>query len=77
MAPFAEHDNRSRSDAQNNSEGLQRSVEENEFRIIAEMVDKTKTKQEAAKKLGISDRTLRYKLAKMRDRGFSLSRLAG
>ena len=41
------------------------------------MVDKTKTKQEAAKKLGISGRTLRYKLAKMRDRGFSLSRLAG
>ena len=46
---FAEHDNRSRADAQNFSAGLQRSVEENEFRIIAEMVDKTKTKQEAAK----------------------------
>ena len=77
IVPFSEHDNRSRSDAQNFSEGLQRSVEENEFRIIAEMVEKTKTKQEAAKKLGISGRTLRYKLAKMRDRGFSLSRLAG
>ena len=77
IAPFAEHDNESHAGSQNFSVGLQRSVEENEFRIIAEMVDKTKTKQEAAKKLGISGRTLRYKLAKMRDRGFSLSRLAG
>ena len=77
IVAFAEHDNRSHADSQNFSTGLQRSVEENEFRIIAEMVDKTKTKQEAAKKLGISDRTLRYKLAKMRDRGFSVSRLAG
>jgi len=77
IAPFAEHKNESHAGSQNFSTGLQRSVEENEFRIIAEMVEKTKTKQEAAKKLGISGRTLRYKLAKMRDRGFSLSRLAG
>ena len=74
MVPFAEHDNKSQADAQNFSEGLQRSVEENEFRIIAEMVDKTKTKQEAAKKLGISDRTLPISWPKS-DRGFSSSRL--
>ncbi len=75
--PSVENDNKSHLGSRNSSEGLQRSVEENEFRIIAEMVDKTKTKQEAARKLGISDRTLRYKLAKMRDRGFSTTRLAG
>jgi two-component system response regulator FlrC len=57
--------------------GLQHSVEANEFRIIAETVRKAETKQEAAKLLGISDRTLRYKLAKMRDRGILPKRATG
>ena len=48
---------------------LQDNLEANEFRIIAETVRNSATKQEAAKQLGISDRTLRYKLAKMRERG--------
>ncbi len=48
---------------------LQDNLEANEFRIIAETVRNSATKQEAARQLGISDRTLRYKLAKMRERG--------
>jgi two-component system response regulator FlrC len=56
---------------------LQDSVEANEFRIIAETLKSTGTKQEAAKVLGISDRTLRYKLAKMRDRGILPKRAVG
>lgn len=57
--------------------GLHNSLQANEFRIIAETIKNSATKQAAAKELGISDRTLRYKLAKMRDRGFSPDKAAG
>ena len=33
----------------------------------------TESREEAARKLGISPRTLRYKLAQLRSRGMSLS----
>jgi two-component system response regulator FlrC len=53
---------------------LQDALEANEFRIIAETVKAAPTKQAAAKQLGISERTLRYKMAKMRERGFAPQR---
>lgn len=59
------------------SVGLQDTVEANEFRIIAEIIKSAGTKREAAKLLGISDRTLRYKLAKMRERGVLPQRATG
>jgi two-component system response regulator FlrC len=55
-------------------EPLQDALEANEFRIIAETVKAAPTKQAAAKQLGISERTLRYKMAKMRERGFASQR---
>jgi two-component system response regulator FlrC len=55
-------------------EPLQDALEANEFRIIAETVKAAPTKQAAAKQLGISERTLRYKMAKMRERGFAPQR---
>ena len=55
-------------------EPLQDAIEANEFRIIAETVKAAPTKQAAAKQLGISERTLRYKMAKMRERGFAPQR---
>ena len=61
----------------NKISGLHNSLQANEFRIIAETIKNSATKQAAAKELGISDRTLRYKLAKMRDRGFSPDKAAG
>lgn len=55
-------------------EPLQDALEANEFRIIAETVKAAPTKQAAAKQLGISERTLRYKMAKMRERGVAPQR---
>ena len=65
---------RSQADPQSSvkiEEPLQDALEANEFRIIAETVKAAPTKQAAAKQLGISERTLRYKMAKMRERGFA------
>ena len=55
-------------------DGLQDAMEANEFRIIAETVRTSPTRQAAASALGISERTLRYKLARMRERGLELPR---
>ena len=52
---------------------LERDLREREFEIIRETLASTRgLKKEAAEKLGISPRTLRYKLAKMRELGYSL-----
>ena len=56
------------------TDGLQDAMEANEFRIIAETIRTSPTRQAAASALGISERTLRYKLARMRERGMELPR---
>ena len=56
------------------TDGLQDAMEANEFRIIAETIRTSPTRQAAAVALGISERTLRYKLARMRERGMELPR---
>ena len=56
------------------ADGLQDAMEANEFRIIAETIRTSSTRQAAAAALGISERTLRYKLARMRERGMELPR---
>lgn len=55
---------------------LQSAVRASEFDAITEAIRSTRTREEAAKKLGISPRTLRYKMAKMREAGSSLSHCA-
>jgi two-component system response regulator FlrC len=55
-------------------DGLQDAMDANEFRIIAETIRTSPTRQAAAAALGISERTLRYKLARMRERGMELPR---
>ncbi|HBK17922.1 MAG TPA: sigma-54-dependent Fis family transcriptional regulator, partial [Gammaproteobacteria bacterium] len=52
--------------------GLQGAMDANEFRIIVDTIKNTRTRQEAADKLGISERTLRYKIARMRERGIQI-----
>jgi two-component system response regulator FlrC len=56
------------------NDGLQDAMEANEFRIIAETIRTSPSRQAAAATLGISERTLRYKLARMRERGMELPR---
>ena len=52
--------------------GLQGAMDANEFRIIVETIKNTRTRKEAADVLGISQRTLRYKIARMREKGISV-----
>lgn len=52
-----------------NGTDLQAAVRASEQEVILEAIRSTKTRDEAAKKLGISPRTLRYKIAKLRDFG--------
>ena len=54
------------------SAGLQGAMDANEFRIIVDTIKNTRTRQEAADMLGISQRTLRYKIARMRERGIQI-----
>ena len=53
-------------------EGLQSAMEANEFRVISETIRNARTRKEAAARLGISERTLRYKVSRMKDRGFDI-----
>ena len=52
--------------------GLQGAMDANEFRIIVETIKNTRTRKEAADVLGISQRTLRYKVARMREKGITI-----
>ena len=52
---------------------LQSAVKINEHQIILAALAATRSKAEAAEKLGISPRTLRYKMARLRERGLSLA----
>ena len=55
------------------SSDLFNDVKQHEFRLIAKALQATQgSKKLAAEKLGMSPRTLRYKMAKMRDSGFQL-----
>ena len=52
---------------------LGRGVQQHEFRIIAQaLIDAKGKRKEVAEKLGISPRTLRYKIAKMRECGIEV-----
>jgi len=53
-------------------EGLHGAMEANEFRVISETIRNARTRKEAAALLGISERTLRYKVSRMKDRGFDI-----
>ena len=59
-------------DATDAATGLQSAMDANEFRIIVDTIKNTRTRQEAADMLGISQRTLRYKIARMRERGIQI-----
>ncbi|MDG2473275.1 MAG: sigma-54 dependent transcriptional regulator [Pseudomonadales bacterium] len=55
------------------SSDLYNDVKQHEFRLIAEALQATQgSKKLAAEQLGMSPRTLRYKMAKMRDSGYQL-----
>ena len=51
---------------------LQSAMDANEFRVIAETLRTCRTRKEAASVLGVSERTLRYKMARMKERGFEV-----
>ena len=55
------------------SASLQQAVQLNEHQLIVAAVQSTLSRLEAARKLGISPRTLRYKIAKLRESGLALS----
>ncbi len=52
---------------------LQLAVKTSEHQIIMAALQTTESREEAARKLGISPRTLRYKMAQLRNRGMSLA----
>lgn len=52
---------------------LGNSLKQREYTLILDALKNEKSKKLAAEKLGISPRTLRYKMAKMREQGISLS----
>ena len=54
---------------QPDGKNLQSAMDANEFRVIAETLRTCRTRKEAASVLGISERTLRYKMARMKERG--------
>ena len=47
-------------------------MESNEFRVIAETLRTCRTRKQAAEVLGVSERTLRYKMARMKERGMEI-----
>ncbi len=55
---------------------LQSAVRASEYDVIMDAIHSTRTREEAAKKLGISPRTLRYKMAKLRESSSGLSHCA-
>ena len=53
--------------------GLFEAVKSNEHQLIMAAIEATESRMDAARKLGISPRTLRYKLAQLRERGMHLA----
>ncbi len=72
QAPAEYEDNQGSFEETQSSSGLQGAMDANEFRIIVETIKNTKTRKEAADVLGISQRTLRYKIARMREKGITV-----
>jgi two-component system response regulator FlrC len=72
--PHSFFENRDRSPAEQFGEGLQSAMDANEFRVISQTLKTARTRKEAASVLGISERTLRYKVARMRERGIDIPR---
>ncbi len=56
---------------------LSSAVRSSEYQAIMAAIQSTKNRNEAAKKLGISPRSLRYKMAQFRDRGMPAMAAAG
>jgi two-component system response regulator FlrC len=61
----------------NSASGLHVELRDQERRLILEALRETGSRKGAAERLGISPRTLRYKLAKLRDAGIDLDDPAG
>jgi two-component system, response regulator FlrC len=55
------------------SASLQQAVQINEHQLILAAIQSTLSRMDAARKLGISPRTLRYKIAKLRESGLALN----
>ena len=55
---------------------LQSAVRESEYDVIMDAINSTRTREDAARKLGISPRTLRYKMAKLRESRVGMSHCA-
>ncbi len=51
---------------------LHSDVQQREFELIAQVLGQVASKKVAAQRLGISDRTLRYKLSQMREQGYAV-----
>ena len=58
--------------AESTGRNLHAAMESNEFRVIAETLRTSRTRKAAAEALGISERTLRYKMARMKERGMEI-----
>lgn len=52
--------------------GLDDCLQQREFELILDTLEREKSRKAAAEKLGISPRTLRYKLARMREEGIAI-----
>jgi len=52
---------------------LQDVIKSSEHAVIMSAIQNTESREEAARLLGISPRTLRYKLAQLRERGLMLN----
>jgi two-component system response regulator FlrC len=52
---------------------LQQAVQINEHQLILSAIQSTLSRMDAARKLGISPRTLRYKIARLRESGLALA----
>jgi two-component system response regulator FlrC len=52
---------------------LQQAVQMNEHQLILAAIQSTISRMDAARKLGISPRTLRYKIAKLRESGLAFN----
>ncbi len=61
----------------NGGAGLQWAVRHSELRVIQDAIRNTSSREAAARLLGISPRTLRYKLAQMRDLGMMTAESVG
>jgi two-component system response regulator FlrC len=65
--------NASRKQSTDSASDLFNDVKQHEFRLIAEALQASQgSKKLAAEQLGMSPRTLRYKMAKMREAGYQL-----